>query len=200
MLATLCIVLTYSFSFFRRRHDLALEVLALRHQLMVLERQTRRPRLRRSDRYLWLLLMRVWPNWRNGLIFLQPETLIGWHRAGFRLFWRWKSRHRLGRPEKSQEVVQLIRRMWIANWSKRHGHPAEVDGPEIALAKSICRAFDRFHSTRMPGSSHRFERTVVEKDSERLLRILPSGTSAPFTLSRQSDPTATRVARSWESH
>ena len=77
MLATLWIVLTYPLSFFRRWHDLALEVLALRHQLLVLKRQTRRPRLHRSDRYLWLLLMRVWSHWRNPLIILEPETLIG---------------------------------------------------------------------------------------------------------------------------
>ena len=115
MLATLWIILTYPFSIFRRQHDLALEVLALRHQLMVLKRQTRRPRLCRSDRHLWLLLMRVWPNWRNPLILFQPETLIGWQRAGFRLFWRWKSRRRPGRPEKDQELIQLIRRMWSAN-------------------------------------------------------------------------------------
>ena len=115
MLATLWIVLTYPFSFFRRRHDLALEVLALRHQLMVLKRRTCRARLRRSDRYLWLVLMRMWPNWRNPLIILQPETLIGRQRAGFRMFRRWKSRHRLGRPEKHQELIQLIRRMWSAN-------------------------------------------------------------------------------------
>jgi hypothetical protein len=85
MLATLWIVLSYPFSMFRRRHELALEVLALHHQLMVLERQTRRPRLRRSDRYLWLLLMKIWPSWRNTLMILQPETLIGWQRAGFRM-------------------------------------------------------------------------------------------------------------------
>ena len=115
MLATLWIILTYPFSIFRRRHDLALEVLALRHQLMVLKRQTRRPRLRRSDRYLWLVLMRVWPHWRTPLMIFQPETLISWQRAGFRMFWRWKSRRRLGRPEKDQELIQLIRRMWSAN-------------------------------------------------------------------------------------
>ena len=114
-MAVLWIILTYPFSIFRRRHHLALEVLALRHQLMVLKRQTHRPRLRRSDRYLWLVLMRVWPNWRNPLIIFQPETLIGWQRAGCRLFWRWKSRRRPGRPEKDQELIQLIRRMWSAN-------------------------------------------------------------------------------------
>ena len=59
--------------------------------------------------------MQLWPNWRNPLILLQPETLIGWHRAVFRISWRWKSRRRLGRPEKDQELIQLIRRMWITN-------------------------------------------------------------------------------------
>jgi putative transposase len=72
MLAMLWIVLTYPFSFFRARHDLALEVLALRHQLMVLKRQAGRPNLGRSDRYFWMLLMRVWPHWRNPLMIFQP--------------------------------------------------------------------------------------------------------------------------------
>src|SRR6266487_502619 len=90
MLAILWIVLIYPFSFFRPRQDLALEVLALRHQLMVLKRQTGRPKLRPSDRYLWLLLMRGWPNWRNPLILFRPETLIGWQRAGFKTFCRWQ--------------------------------------------------------------------------------------------------------------
>jgi hypothetical protein len=83
MLAKLWIALTYPFSFFRPRHDLALEALALRHQLLVLKRQTHRPRLRRSDRYFWLLLMRVWPQWRNPLMSFQPEILIGWQPSGF---------------------------------------------------------------------------------------------------------------------
>ena len=78
MLAVLWIILTYATSIFRRQHDLALEILALRHQLMVLKRQTRRPRLRRSDRYLWLALMKIWPHCKTPLIILQPETLIGW--------------------------------------------------------------------------------------------------------------------------
>ena len=83
MWAMLWIVLTYPFSFFRPRHDLALEILALRHQLMVLKRQAGKPKLRRSDRFRWMLLMRVWPNWRNPLMIFQPATLIGWQRSGF---------------------------------------------------------------------------------------------------------------------
>ena len=115
MLAMLWIVLPYPFSFFRPRHDLALEILALRHQLMVLKRQAGRPKLGRCDRFFWMLLMRVWQNWRNPLMIFQPETLIGWQRSGFRMFWRWKSRRRLGRPGKDAELIQLIRRMWALN-------------------------------------------------------------------------------------
>jgi hypothetical protein len=115
MLATLWIVLSYPFSFFRPRHNLALEVLALRHQLMVLKRQAHRSKLRLSDRCLWMLLKSVWPQWRNSLMIFEPETLIGWQRAGFRIFWRWKSRCRRGRPGKDAELIQLIRRMWALN-------------------------------------------------------------------------------------
>src|SRR6266516_3492698 len=115
MLAFLWIVLTCPFSFFRPRHDLALEVLALRHQIMVLKRQTHRSKLHWSDRCLWIILARVTIHWRNSLIIFQPETVIGWQRAGFRMFWRWKSRGRCGRPGKDAELIQLIRRMWALN-------------------------------------------------------------------------------------
>lgn len=115
MLAVLRMVLTYPLLCFGSRHDLALEVLALRHQLMVLQRQTPRPKLHPSDRYLWMLLQRVWSRWRTSLLIFQPETLIGWQRAGFRMFWRWKSRCRPGRPRKDAEWIQLIRRMWALN-------------------------------------------------------------------------------------
>ena len=195
MLATFRVVLTYPFSFFRHQHDLALEVMALRHQLMVLKRQTRRPRLRRSDRYLWLLLMRVWLNWRNPLIILQPEPLIAWQRAGFRMLWRWKSRHRLGPPQSRSfqhhrftigfmdrtadcQCLPLRYRAQVSvagprfdlridfhQEGKGHGHPAEADGPEIALAKSLCRAVDRVHSARI------LDRVIV-LNAQQLRRIL----------------------------
>jgi len=115
MFELLWMVLIYPRSILRPQHELALEVLALRHQLMVLNRQTRRPKLRPSDRYLWMLLKRVWPNWRTPLMIFQPETLISWQQAGFRRFWRWKSRRRRGRPGKDAELIQLIRRMWALN-------------------------------------------------------------------------------------
>jgi hypothetical protein len=74
----------------RRRASLQIEVLALRHQLNVLERSVKRPKLTASDRFFWACLAAAWRNWRSALVIVQPETVIGWHRKGFRLFWRWR--------------------------------------------------------------------------------------------------------------
>lgn len=115
MFAIVSVLLSYPSSWLRPKHQLALEVLALRHQITVLKRQTRRPRLRSWDRWLWVILMKAWPDLKAALMVFQPETVIGWQRAGFRLFWRWKSRRRPGRPGKNPELVKLIRRMWAAN-------------------------------------------------------------------------------------
>ena len=97
---------------FRGRAVLQLELLALRHQLATMKRISPRPSLRPSDRLLWVLLSRLLPNWRDVLVIVKPETVIGWHRKGFRLFWTWKSRRqRGGRPPVPREVRDLIRRM-----------------------------------------------------------------------------------------
>jgi len=74
-------------SAFRSRVALELENFALRHQLNVLKRSVPRPRLTPADRYLWVVLSRVWQNWRAALAIVRPETVIAWHRQGFRLFW-----------------------------------------------------------------------------------------------------------------
>ena len=80
----------------------ALENLALRHQLLVLQRSVRRPRLTRWDRVLWVWLSRVWARWRSGLVIVQPATVLAWHRKGFQLYWRWKSRAQPGRPPETR--------------------------------------------------------------------------------------------------
>src|SRR3989454_11974829 len=83
----------------RSRAALQLELLALRHQLQVLNRsRPRRLRLITADRWLWAWLSRSWPAWRTALVIVKPETVIAWHRQGFRLFWTWKSRRCIGRP------------------------------------------------------------------------------------------------------
>ena len=67
----------------------ALENLALRHQLLVLQRSVRRPRLARRDRVLWVCLSQVWAGRRSSLVIVQPATVLAWHRQGFQLYWRW---------------------------------------------------------------------------------------------------------------
>src|ERR1700747_1741301 len=112
MLSVAIAVLTYLGAFFRSRNDLGFEVAALRLQLIVLKRKCPRPCLRRADRIFWVALRRLWSRWTEALIIVQPETVVGWHRAGFRLFWRWRSRAaKLGRPTATTEIRQLIPRM-----------------------------------------------------------------------------------------
>ena len=96
--------------------EIALENLALRQQLTVLKRRCQRPRLRKADRLFWLCLSRTWKNWRQALIIVRPETVVSWHRKGFRLFWTWVSRRkRSGRPETSPEIRALIRKLAASN-------------------------------------------------------------------------------------
>ena len=97
--------------FFRSRSDMALEILALRQQLAVLKRQRSRPPLNSGDRFFWTTLRRLWPGWTDVLLIVQPETVVRWHRAGFRLYWRWRSRPRGGRPRIIQELRDLIGRL-----------------------------------------------------------------------------------------
>jgi len=94
--------------FFRSRSDTALEVLALRQQIAVLKRKRPRPQLNALDRLFWTTLRRCWPRWTDILVLVKPDTVIGWHRTGFRLYWRWRSRPRSGRPKIIEEIRALI--------------------------------------------------------------------------------------------
>jgi len=88
---------------------LAAENLALRQQLHVFKRNKRRPRLKPRDRVFWVIVSRLWHDWRSALLIVQPDTVCRWHRAGSRLFWRWKSQS--GRPRKDRQLRELIRRL-----------------------------------------------------------------------------------------
>ncbi len=116
-----------------------LEILALRHQLAVLQRRTRtRPALRATDRLFWVLLLRLWPQWRSALLIVKPETVIGWHRKGFRLYWTWKSRAgKTGRPGISKEVRELIRK--ISGSNSLWGAP-RIHGELLKLGIQISQA------------------------------------------------------------
>jgi transposase InsO family protein len=148
-------------SLFRSRVDLAIENAALRQQLSVLKQARRKPRLRAGDWLFWVVLRRVWSRWREALIIVKPETVVRWHRQGFRTYWRWKSR-RTGRPRSIREIRDLIRRMATENgWGAPRIHaellklgflvsertvsrymPTESAGPDVV---ERWRAFLRNH-------------------------------------------------------
>jgi hypothetical protein len=92
------------------RTSLVAENLALRQQLAVLNRKVRRPQLHRRDRFFWVILSQLWKNWRQVLIIVKPETVIKWHRQGFNLYWRWKSKAPVGRPKIDKEIRDMRRR------------------------------------------------------------------------------------------
>ena len=97
---------------FKTRAALQLENLALGHQLCVLDRSVKRPKLRPADRLLWAWLCAVWSDWRDALVIVKPDTVIAWHHKGFRLFWTWKIRHgKPGRPSVPIQVRELIRKL-----------------------------------------------------------------------------------------
>jgi putative transposase len=102
-------------AFLLPRSVMLTENLALRHQLGILQRSVNRPKLRQRDRILWVWLSRLWPNWRSCLLIVKPDTVIRWHRDGFRLYWRWKSRKKPGRPKIDAEIRNLICRMSLEN-------------------------------------------------------------------------------------
>ncbi len=117
-MALVLAVIAYCRAFFIGRHRLGLEVAALRQQLVVFKRKQPRPHLCDLDRVFWVALRRLWPGWANALIIVKPDTVVSWHRAAFRLFWRWRSRpKRPGRPSVCVEIQQLIRRMKSENSS-----------------------------------------------------------------------------------
>jgi len=100
----------------RSRAALQAEMLVLRHQLNVLRRKSsKRVAVGNIDRLLFVGLYRFFPKVLNALEILKPETVLRWHRAGFRAYWRWKSRSCGGRPKTAVDIRQLIRQMSVAN-------------------------------------------------------------------------------------
>lgn len=124
--------------FFRPRVALEAEILVLRHQLNVLRRQLpKRAALSNIDRLVFISLYHLAPKVLDALSVLKPETVIRWHRVGFRAYWRWKSRPRGGRPTTPADIRQLIREMSLANplW----GAPRIHDVGQTTVAKYMAR-------------------------------------------------------------
>ena len=82
--------------------------MVLRQQLLVLNRTVKQPKLRRRDRLFLVCLSKLWGGWREALIIVKPDTVIKWHREGFRLYWRWKSKAPIGRPVHTENPIRLL--------------------------------------------------------------------------------------------
>ena len=116
MIALFWLLLALSVSPFKSKNGLAAENAALRHQLIVLQRRVRgRVQLTNGDRLFLVMLYRWFPSVLEAITIIRPETLVRWHRVGFRRYWRWKSRPHGGRPQVGADLRALIRRMSIDN-------------------------------------------------------------------------------------
>src|SRR6201998_140548 len=135
---------------FKARATLEAENLVLRQQVNVLRRRTpKRPHLNNTDRFLFVWLYRWFPSVLEVGAIVRPETIIRWHRAGFRAYWRWRSRNRVGRPKVSAELRTLIGEMSRANalWARRkpvlviyRSWPRPKDEPPLANSESRVAA------------------------------------------------------------
>jgi len=135
----------------RPRQDLVVENLLLRHQLAVLTRPTRtRPRARLGtwDKLLWVLARRFCARWREHLTIVTPDTVVRWHRQGWRLFWRWRSRSRGGRPHLSPEVRDLIT---IMSRENRLRGTERIRGELLKLGIAVSNRSIRRYRWRGPG-------------------------------------------------
>ncbi len=136
------VVLATAADLTRRRSDLIAENALLRQQLIILHRQVKKPAFTQSDR-LWLVLLasRV-KNWKEHLLILRPDTLLHWHRQGFRLFWKFKSRNRGGRPKLATETIALIQRMAAENrlWGAERIH-GELSKLGFSVAKRTIQKY-----------------------------------------------------------
>ena len=154
MIGLLCFVLVILASPFKSKLRLEAENAVLRHQLNVLRRRLHgRVRLTNSDRWFFIQLYRWFPSILQVLTIIRPETLVRWHRAGFRCYWRWKSRPQGGQPQIDTELRVLIQRMSIENplWGapRIHGELLKL-GFEVAQS-SVAKCMVKRQGAAQPG-------------------------------------------------
>ena len=154
--------LSLFFSALNSRQHLVLENLALRQQLAVLSRRSRRPRLDPFDRLFWSFLSRLWSRWQSTVVFVQPETVIRWQRTAWRRYWTWKSRRSAspGRPQIPKQVRELIRR--LAHENPRWGS-VRILGEFRKLGYDISsRTVRRYRRSRWSGPPSQSWRTFLK--------------------------------------
>ncbi|MCP4471875.1 MAG: transposase [Gammaproteobacteria bacterium] len=154
-------------SAFRAQSELAIENLALRQQLATLKSRNPRPKLSNSDRLFWVVISHLWSNWHAGLHIVQPATVIRWHRMGFKLYWKRKSR-RLGRPGTDLEVKQLVQKTSRENplW----GAP-RVHGELLKLGIQVSQATVSKYLVRSKKPPSQTWRTFLDNHATDLISI-----------------------------
>ena len=170
MLISLTVLIAALSSIFRSRAAIELENLALRHQIRVLQRSARkRPKLTPWDRLLWVWLSRIWSDWCSALVIVKPETVVAWHRAGFRLFWTWKVRRgQPGRPVISRDVRRLIRQMGRENPG---GGAPRIHGELLKLGINIGESSVSKYMVRCRKPPSQIWRTFLENHAKQLVSI-----------------------------
>ena len=154
---------------FRSRTALELENIALRHQLAVLNRSVKRPKTATADRVFWAWCCEVWSEWQSPLLIFRPETVIAWHRKGFRLFWNWKTRRgKPGRPAVPKEIRDLIRR--ISRENPLWGDP-RVHGELMKLGIEIGESSVTKYMVRSPRPPSQTWRTFLENHAKSLVSV-----------------------------
>ena len=130
------LLLHCALAFFRSHEEQAIVELSLRQQLAVYAQDRPRPRISQFDRAFWVMLSRLWPRWKDQLVLVRPETVVRWHRQGFRKYWRSISTPGPGRPPISKEVQELIVRMATENQWRARKIQAELSklGIKVSLA------------------------------------------------------------------
>ena len=168
MIPLLYALLATARSSLKPQRELALENLALRQQLAVLRRTTKRPKLTNADRAFWVALCGLWPDWQNALILAKPQTIIGWHRKGFKLYWTWKSRNRGGRPPIDAQIRKLIRRM--ARENATWGAP-RIHGELLMLGFEVSEATVSRHMPRRRKPPSQSWRSFLQNHAKDLVSI-----------------------------
>ena len=174
MLNALFLVLRFLILLFSGHKQVALENVALRHQLAVFTRQRKRPRLRDMDRLFWIALKRIWKDWRATLVIVQPETVIAWQRKRFKRYWWGLSQRKgPGRPPVHTEIRKLVRTMMAANplW----GAP-RVHGELLKLGFEIS---ERTVSRLMPKKDRNPTQTWMTFLRNRCCRVRLDATPGP---------------------
>ena len=139
-------------AFLRGRREQVIVEVALRQQLATYARQRSKPRLTPLDRAFWVALSRLWPRWKEALVIVQPDTVVRWHRKGFRLYWRTLSKCGPGRPPISEEMQALIRRLANENGWRARKIQAELE--KLGFAVSLATV-SRYLPRREPNNSQR---------------------------------------------